>query len=331
MPCTVVVGGFFGDEGKGHIVSYLALNDRVDVTVRTGSVNAGHTVVWKGKEYGLRTVPASFVNENSRLYLGSGFNLNPRIFFQEIELTGTTGRIWVDRQCSIIDAEHIQRDQASGGRIGTTGQGVGPSIEDRVKRVARLAKDVPELTPYLADVPYEVNASLDRGEKVLLEGSQGTFLSLFHGTYPYVTARDTTSSAVCSEVGVGPKRVDDVLLVFKAFVSRVGKGPLEGELSREEALKRGWLEVATVTRRERRAASFNLGLARRAVMLNSPTQLALTKLDIVFPECRGVHGQNQLTAEAKEFVAGIEDALGVTVTLIGTGPNVEDVIDRRRG
>lgn len=328
MPCRVVVGGFFGDEGKGKIVAYLALRDEVDACARTGSVNAGHTVVWKGVKYGLRMVPSAFVYENCRLYIAPGANVNVEIFLREVDETNVKGRIWVDKYSSIIEAKHIELDQATGGRIGTTGQGVGPAIADRVRRVAKLAEHFEGLREYLADVPQELNKILDRKGKVILEGTQGTFLSLIHGTYPYVTSRDTTASAICSEVGIGPKKVDDVLLVFKAYVTRVGKGPLEGEIDREEALRRGWLEKATVTGRERRAAPFNFNLALRAVMLNAPTELALTKLDVLYPECTGARSFGELPLEAKQFIREVEEKLKVPVTLIGTGPNVEDVIDR---
>ena len=329
MPCTVIVGGFFGDEGKGKIVAYLALRDKVDATVRTGSVNAGHTVVWRGKTYGLRMVPSAFVYEKCRLYVAPGANVNPQVFLKEVEETGVKGRVWVDRHSSIIEAKHIEEDRATGKRIGTTGQGVGPAIADRVRRIAKLAKDLPELKPYLADVPLELNKILDKDGKVLVEGTQGTFLSLIHGTYPYVTGRDTTASAVCSEAGIGPKRVTDVVVVFKAYVTRVGKGPLEDELSRDEALRRGWLERATVTGRERRAAPFNFDLARRAIMLNTATQLAITKIDILYPECSGARTFEELSSEAKRFIREVEEKLKVPVTLIGTGPGVYDVVDRR--
>lgn len=329
MPCMVVVGGFFGDEGKGKIVAYLALKDKVAAAVRTGSVNAGHTVVWRGQTYGLRIVPSAFIYEKCKLYVASGANVNPSIFFKEVKETGVEGRIWVDGNSSIIEAKHIEIDRATGKRVGTTGQGVGPAIADRARRVARLARDLPELKPYLADVPYELNKVIDGGGRVLVEGTQGTFLSLIHGTYPYVTSRDTTASGVCSEVGIGPKKVDDILLVFKAYVTRVGKGPLEGELTREEALRRGWLERATVTGRERRAAPFNFNLAERAVMLNTPTQLAITKVDVLYPDCSGANSFGDLSSEAKRFIRKVEERLKVPVTLIGTGPSVGDVVDRR--
>lgn len=329
MPCTVVAGGFFGDEGKGKIVAYLALKDEADACVRTGSVNAGHTVVWKGVKYGLRMVPSAFVYENCKLYIAPGANVNVDVFLREVAETNVKGRIWVDKHSSIIEAKHIELDRTTGERIGTTGQGVGPAIADRVRRVAKLAEEIEELREYLADVPLELNKILDEKGRVILEGTQGTFLSLIHGTYPYVTSRDTTASAICSEAGIGPKRVDEVIVVFKAYVTRVGKGPLEGEIDREEAMRRGWLEKATVTGRERRAAPFNFNLASRAVMLNTPTQLAITKIDVLYPDCMGARSFGELSLEAKEFIRNIEEKLKVPVTLIGTGPDVEDIVDRR--
>ncbi|RLF23259.1 MAG: adenylosuccinate synthetase [Thermoprotei archaeon] len=332
MTLTVVVGGFFGDEGKGKIVSYLALKDKIDVAVRTGSVNAGHTVVFQGKTIKLRMIPSAFVYDKCRLLIGPGANVNPKIFLKEVEALKVHDRVGLDAQCSIIEEKHIVRDRTDehlAKKIGSTGQGVGPAIEDRVRRVAKLAKDVEELKPYITDVPYEVNKALDEGKKVLLEGTQGLFLSLYHGTYPYVTSRDTSAAAVCSEVGVGPRRVDEVIVVFKAYVTRVGGGPLEGELPMEEAKRRGWLEIATVTGRIRRAAPFNFKMAKRAVMINSATQIALTKMDVLFPECKGVREYDELSREAKEFIERIEKETGVKVTLIGTGADVFDIIDRR--
>lgn len=332
MPITVVVGGFFGDEGKGKIVSYLALKDKVDIAVRTGSVNAGHTVIWNNNTYRLRMIPSAFTYEKSRLLIAAGANINVKILLEEIELTKTHNRIGVDAHASIIEEHHIQEDRMDhhlSKNIGTTGQGVGPAIADRVKRRAKLAIDIPELKPYITDVALEVNEAGEKGKKIILEGTQATFLSLYHGTYPYVTGRDTIASAICSEVGVGPKKIDEVLVVFKAYVTRVGEGPLENELTLEEIERRGWIEKATVTGRIRRAAPFNIKYAKKAVMLNSATQIAITKLDVIFPKCRGVRRYQDLTEEAKQFIKEIEGQLKVPITLIGTGPEVYDIIDLR--
>jgi adenylosuccinate synthase len=332
MPCTVIAGAFWGDEGKGKIISYLALNDKLDVCVRTGSVNAAHTVWIEGKRYALHMVPAAFVYDKCRLLIGAGSNVHVGKFLEEVEATNVKNRMGIDQQASIIEEKHSTQDKTSAHLkgLGTTGWGVGPAIEERVRRTAKLAKDIPELKPYLTDVATEVNAAIDVGKKVLLEGTQGLMLSLFHGTYPYVTGRDTSASAICSEVGVGPTKVDNVLIVFKSFMTRVGTGPLPGELTKEEALKRGWFETAAGTGRERRSAPFNFEVAKKAVTINGATQAALTKLDSVYPQCKGARTYQELPQEAKQFINEIEKQTGIPVMLIGTGPEALDIIDRRK-
>ena len=332
MPCTVVVCGFFGDTGKGKIISYLALKDKVSVAVRAGvGPNAGHTVVYGGKAYKLRMIPSAFVYEGCRLLIGPGVLINPDVLLKEVEVTKSEGRVGVDPLCAIIEPKHIEADRGGhlASKIRTTGSGTGPCNADRALRRAKVARDIPELEKFLTDVPLEVNRAIDDGENVLIEGTQGTFLSLYHGTYPYCTSKDVTASAACSDVGVGPKKVDDVILVLKAFTTRVGAGPLPNEISWEEAERRGWAEVASVTGRRRRAAPFNFDLAKRAVMLNSATQAAVTKIDVLFPECKGVKSYDKLSDGAKSFIERIEDEIGIPVTLIGTGPEVWEVVDRR--
>jgi adenylosuccinate synthase len=334
MPCTIVVGGFFGDEGKGKIVAYLALNDKPRIVVRGGvGPNAGHTVTHAGTTYSLRMIPSGFVNEKSRLLIGPGVLVNPELVLKEVELTGTRSRLGIDRQCAIIEKRHIEQEEKSSylsGKIGTTRSGVGPCNADRVLRAAKLARDVPELREFMTDVSEEVNDALERGEKVLVEGTQGTFLSLYHGTYPYCTAKDVCASAICSDIGIGPTVVSEVLVVFKAFVTRVGEGELEGQLPSEEVERRGWQEYGTVTRRPRRAAPFNFKLARRAVRLNGATALAVTKLDVIFPMARGIRSYDALPEDAKKFVSEIERQTNVAVRLLGTGPSDIDVIDLRQ-
>ena len=332
MPCTVIVGAFWGDEGKGKIISYLALKDQLDFCVRTGSVNAAHTVYNEGKKYALHMVPAAFLNPKTRLLIAAGANVDVNTFFSEVQLTNVDGRIGVDQNASIIEEKHSAQDKASAVNkgIGTTGRGVGPAIEERVRRTAKLAKDIPELKAYLADQVQEVNDGLDAGKKVLLEGTQGFMLSLFlSGGYPYVTGRDTGASAIASEAGVGPTRVDDVLMVYKSFITRVGSGPLPGEISKEEAVKRGWFETAAGTGRDRRSAPFDFDLAKKTAKVNGATQAALTKLDVLFPSCRSSRKYGDLPADAKNFVKEVENATGIPVAIIGTGPDALDIIDRR--
>jgi adenylosuccinate synthase len=332
MPCTVIAGAFWGDEGKGKIISYIALKDKLDVCVRTGSVNAAHTVWFEGKRYALHMVPAAFVYEKCRLLIGAGANVHVAKFLEEVEATNVKNRIGVDQQASIIEEKHSIQDKTSAHLkgLGTTGWGIGPAIEERVRRTAKLAKDIPELQPYLTEVSTEVNEAIDADKNVLLEGTQGLMLSLFYGTYPYVTGRDTSASAICSEAGVGPTKVDNVLVVFKAFVTRVGTGPLPGELTKEEATKRGWFETAAGTGRDRRSAPLDFELAKKATMIHGATQAAVTKLDALYPECKSARRYDALPKEAKQFISKIERQTGIPVVLIGTGPEALDIIDRRK-
>lgn len=332
MPCTVIAGGFWGDEGKGKIISYLALNDKLDYCVRTGSVNAAHTIWHQGKRYALHMVPGGFVYDKCRLLIAPGSNVHVAQFLKEVEETAVHKRISIDNQASIIEEKHSNQDKTSAHLkgIGTTGWGVGPAIEERVRRTAKLAKETSELKPYLADVSTEINQALDENKKVLLEGTQGLLLSLYHGTYPYVTSRDTSASAICSEAGIGPTRINQVIVVLKSFITRVGTGPLPGEITKEEAIKQGWFETAAGTGRDRRAAPFNLELAKKATTLNGATQIALTKLDCLYPESKGTKKYEQLHKDAKAFIENVEKQTHVPVTLVGTGPDALDLIDRRK-
>jgi adenylosuccinate synthase len=333
MPCIVIVGGFYGDEGKGKVIAYLAKKDNYSIAVRGGvGPNAGHTFVDEGKMYKVRMLPSAALNLSTRLLIGPGVLINPEILLKEIETFNASDRTFVDAQCGIIDQKHIEKDNLEDhlkGFIGTTGSGTGPANADRAFRLLKLAREIDVLSLYLEDVSSSVNFALDNKENVIVEGTQGTFLSLYYGEYPYVTSKDVTASGICSDVGIGPKKVDDVLVVFKSYVTRVGGGPLQDEVSREEAEKRGWLEYGSVTGRERRSSPFDMNLAKKAIRLNSATQLAITKLDVIFPETSGIREFNKLSEKAKKFIQNIEAETGVKVILIGTGPELNDIIDRR--
>ena len=333
MPCIVTVGGFYGDEGKGKIVAYLSIKDNFEIAARGGvGPNAGHTFVQNGKEYKVRMLPSAVLNGNTRLLVGAGVLVEPNILLKEIQTFNTTDRTFVDFQCGIIDNIHQDNDKNNehlNKVIGTTGSGTGPANADRALRNIKLAKDIPEIALYLEDVSNSINHSIDNNEKVLIEGTQGTFLSLFHGTYPFVTSKDVTASAICSDVGVGPKKIDDVLIVFKSYVTRVGEGPLNCEITSEQAREKNWLEFGSVTGRQRRSAPFDYDLAKKAIQINSATQIALTKLDVVYPKSKGIKDFSSLPQEAKDFVLNIESETGLPVTIIGTGAEIMDTIDRR--
>ncbi|MEK0340180.1 MAG: adenylosuccinate synthetase [Nitrosopumilus sp.] len=332
MTSTVVVGGFFGDEGKGKIISYLAIKDNPKIIVRGGAgPNAGHTIRDGDKVYKVRMLPSGFLNKNAKVMIGPGVVINPDILKKEIQDFNVSGRLFIDKHCGIIEETHLTLDSKGElkEKIGSTGSGTGPANADRAMRVLKLAKDIDSLSSLIIDVPQAINSALSANEHVLVEGTQGTFLSLWHGTYPFVTSKDVTASGICADVGLGPTKVDEVIVVFKSYVTRVGTGPLENELSLDEAEKKGWSEFGTVTGRQRRAADFDFDLARRAIMLNGATQISITKLDVLYTDCAGETLFDNLSKEAKAFIKNIEDKLNTPVTIIGTGPDINDVIDRR--
>jgi adenylosuccinate synthase len=329
---TLIVGGFFGDEGKGKIAGYIALSKNYKYAVRTGSINAGHTVVYNGREYKLRTISAGFVNKVAKLLIPPGALIRLDVFFHELRELNVEDRVFIDYNTGVITEEHVNQERGDSilKSIGSTAQGVGAAMADRVLRRLKLARDYPALAKFLTDVPLLINNALDRGEGVLVEGTQGTFLSLYHGTYPYVTSRDTTASGILSELGVGPRRVDHVIVVFKSYVTRVGEGPLEGELPASEVEKMRLAERGTVTGRLRRVAPFNFKLAERSLMLNSATLIAITKIDALFREARHVRKWEDLPRNARAWVEEVESRLNKPVVLIGTGEELEDVVDRSR-
>lgn len=333
MTCNVIVGGFYGDEGKGKIIAYLSLKDNPKIAVRGGvGANAGHTFVHNNQTYKVRMLPSAVLNPETQLLIGAGVLITPGVLIDESRKYNAENRTIIDNHCGIIDESHIKRDKENShlkNTIGTTGTGTGPANSDRALRILNLAKNVDSLKKYLGNVSDIVNESIDKSQSVLIEGTQGTFLSLYHGDYPFVTSKDVTASGICSDVGIGPKKVDDVILVFKAYVTRVGGGPLENEISPDEAAKLGWVEYGSVTGRQRRASPFNLELAKKSIKINSATQLAVTKLDVVFPECAGLTEYSKLTSKPRQFIENIEANLGVKVVLIGTGAEINQIIDRR--
>lgn len=336
MTCNVLVGGEWGDEGKGKCITYLCSNDKPDIIARAGvGPNAGHSVEFNGEKYGLRLIPSGFVHTGARLLVGAGVLINPEVFLYELSYLKkykVAERTFADYRCAIIEQKHMDQDRSSdylSKNIGTTGSGCGPANAERVMRTAKLAGQVEEMNGHTTDVPTEINEALDEGEDVFIEGSQGFGLSLYYGTYPYVTSKDTTASTAAADVGVGPTRVDEVINVFKAYITRVGAGPFKTEISQEEAEEMNIEEYGTVTGRRRRVGIFDMEMAKESCMINGATQIALTCVDRLYPQSERVDDYSKLSSEVKKFIDEIETEVKVPVTIISTGPDLKDTIDLR--
>ena len=143
----------------------------------------------------------------------------------------------------------------------------------------------PRVAPLIADTVSMVHEALEAGKHVLLEGAQAVFLDLDHGTYPFVTSSNPVAGGACVGAGIGPKHIDRIVGIAKAYVTRVGAGPFPTELFGEQAddlIERGH-EYGVNTGRRRRVGWFDAVMLRQAVRLNSMTELALTKLDLLDP------------------------------------------------
>ena len=166
-----------------------------------------------------------------------------------------------------------------------------------------------------------------------MEGTQGIKLSLLHGEYPFVTSRDTTASTFLGEAGLGPKSVRDVYVVFKPYITRVGPGPLDHEMTDEKELEvyhtKGH-EIGSVSKRLRRIGAFEKRSASRAIMINNCTKIAITHIDM-FPGNDRVKKYEDFTTEAKAFLESLKQLSAEVyphpeIALISTGPDMEDTL-----
>jgi adenylosuccinate synthase len=226
------------------------------------------------------------------------------------------------------------------------GAGGDPIDVDAV--VAQFAELGARLAPYVTDTVVMLHDALDRDDALLLEGAQATFLDLDHGTYPFVTSSNPTAGGACVGTGIGPRYLTRIIGITKAYTTRVGSGPFPTELLDElgDRLVEIGHEFGTVTGRRRRCGWLDCVMLRKAVRLNSLTELALTKLDVLdtFAEVKvcteydadgrpvyavlpgwltdigSVTDVAALPAEARAFIELVEREAGVPVRIVGTGP-----------
>jgi adenylosuccinate synthase len=342
----VIVGGQYGSEGKGHIASYLSRE--YAVLVRVGGPNAGHKVFLKSGPYIHHQLPSGTLRSPAaKLVIAPGAVVNPESLLKEIrECKVDHERLSIDPQTMIITARDCQFEAGLQQRISSTGQGVGAATARRIlnrgKRV-RLAKDVRELRPFVRDTWELLERTYNCGGRVLVEGTQGTGLSLFHGSYPYVTSRDTTVSGCLSEAGISPSRVRKIIMVCRTYPIRVqnpsggSSGPLRQELDWDEIARRAEVPVKEIktnertstTNRERRVGAFDWVLLRKNSALNGPTDLAITFTDYLNPSNAEARRYEQLSPDTIRFIEEVERVGAAPVSLISTRFDFRSIIDRR--
>jgi adenylosuccinate synthase len=286
-----------------------------------------------------RGIGPAYADKAARLGIRVQDILDPKILRQKIET-------------ALVEKDKLLDDPLDGGELA-----------DRVERHAV------RLRPYVADTSLLVDGALRRGERVLLEGAQGTLLDLDHGTYPFVTSSNPTAGAAATGIGIGPTRIDGVIGVAKAYVTRVGEGPFPTEIDGPDEARVRELgeEYGTTTGRERRCGWLDLVALRFAARINGLTELALTKLDVLsefaeipvcvryrlpdgsetkdfpahqsdFHHARPVYetlpGWSEpldegLPHAARRYIGFIEEAVELEVTMVGTGADRASVVTRR--
>lgn len=348
----VIIGGQYGSEGKGNIAHYLA--PEYDVLVRVGGPNAGHQVfVGKGeKPYTFRQLPSGHLgNKDATLVIGAGAVIGLNVLLKEIgELSISYDRLIIDHQAMIIEDEDIRWEESKlKGAIGSTAQGTGHAtarkiLERNPKTSVRLARDIRQLSKYIGDTVEYFASCLSHGKRIMLEGTQGTSLSIHHGHYPHVTSRATTAAGCLAEAGLAARHVRRVLMVCRTYPIRVGdsvdgktSGYMSQEISFEEVARRSRIapetlvkqEVGSVSGRKRRVAEFDWAQLRRSLLLNGGTDIALTFADYFGVENRKAYRYEQLTDDTLRFIEEMEKVSGVPVSLISTDFSERNIIDRR--
>ena len=343
----VLVGGQYGSEGKGNIVAHIA--PEYGLLVRVGGPNAGHKVYKEPTPEAYYHLPAGTGRApKAKLLLGAGAVIYPRKLMSEIaEGHVEAGRLSIDPQAVIVEDADVTTERDTLASIGSTTQGVGMASARKITERGsyenggglRLAKDVEELRPFIEDAQTVLEQHYLRGARILLEGTQGTGLSIHHGQYPHVTSRETSVSGCLADAGIAPTYVNRVVMVCRTYPIRVGgpSGPLGIELSYEDLERRSGVELAellqiektTTTGRQRRLGEFDWWALKRAVQLNGPTDLALTFVDYLTKENRDAYRYEQLSVDTLRFVEEVERVSGRPVSLISTDFNWRNIIDRR--
>jgi adenylosuccinate synthase len=264
---AVVIGELDDLESRGHATDGL-----VFVSGNAHLIMPWHVALDGARERRLgdlqigttrRGIGPAYADKATRIGIRVQDLLDPKILRQKIELAAGEKNVWLERV-----------------------YGLDPFDPEEVV-VAHLGY-AERLAPYVADTSLLVDRTLRAGQRILFEGAQGTLLDLDHGTYPFVTSSSPIAAGAAVSFGIGPNRLDEVLGVAKAYVTRVGEGPFPSEIEGpdQERVRELGGEFGTVTGRERRCGWLDLVALRFAVRVNGITSLALTKLDVLstFPE-----------------------------------------------
>ncbi len=330
MPVTVIVGGQFGSEGKGKVAKCIAEATKATVAIRCGGPNSGHTIINdKGHPVIFQQLPTACIIPDVISVLCAGMYIDIEILLSEIVKANIDEKhLFIDPKAVIITEEIKECEQNNDLQylIGSTASGTGEAVIRRIQRKSDIvfAGEIAELRPYVRNVSDFLRERLDRGERIILEGTQGFGLSLIHSSYyPNVTSRDTTASGFLAEAGLSPLDVDDVVLVIRAFPIRVAgnSGPLPNEidwniLTKESCSPDDLTERTSVTNKIRRVARFDADIVRQAIKINKPSRIVLNHLDYVDYNVR----EQGMTEIISDFMHAVSKDIESKIDIFGTNP-----------
>ena len=333
MAITAVIGGQWGDEGKGKIVDLLS-RDANMVARFQGGANAGHTVYKGEHKIILHQIPSGILTENCQCVLGNGMVIDPVDLVKELGMLTENGilhngSIHIAANAHIVTPVHKRIDSRSeeqtNQKIGTTCRGIGPAYVDKYNRcgiraldlndtvnlrqkvmdrlelalssgelsdsdrinilpeIEKFLEDSVTISPMVEDTFSMLHEMVENKQNILLEGAQGTMLDVNHGTYPFVTSSSPSSGGIATGLGLPLTKVNRIIGIFKAYITRVGKGPFPTELFDDdgEKLRNLGKEYGATTGRSRRCGWFDAVEAKYSVQINGFTEITLTKLDIL--------------------------------------------------
>jgi adenylosuccinate synthase len=334
MAVVAVIGGQWGDEGKGKIVDELSMD--ADYVVRyQGGSNAGHRVVYEKGEFAFRLVPSGILFPNTRCIIGNGVVVDPKGLIAEMEELQGQGvdisRLFISERAHVVMPYHflldrLEEEARGADKIGSTQRGITPAYVDKHARIGIRMADLLDvdtfrsklstilqqknrmitqiygqpplsleeihgeyfgyglqLRPHIADTQAMLYDALFDRKTILLEGAQGALLDIDFGTYPFVTSSSTIAANAAGGAGLPPRSIERVIGVYKAYITRVGSGPMPTELfdaAGQELRERGH-EYGTNTGRERRCGWFDAVAGRFVAHLNGLDVAVVTKLDVL--------------------------------------------------
>ncbi|MBC9784987.1 adenylosuccinate synthetase [Heliobacterium chlorum] len=349
---SAIIGGQIGSEGKGKIAGYIACKDNIKYAINNFFPNAGHT--WKlGKnKVVVHQLPIALVNKNTQLLIGPAAAVDLDKLIEEINTYDSQfkvrERLKISPRAVVVQKYHREQEKKDSNllNISSTQTGGAAAYIEKIMRKSsvKLCRDEPELTDFIAQNGTDIilHNAIDSGESIVIEGAQGFELDINHGfDFPHCTSRQTNLAQMVADCGIPIDALKNIYCVIRPFPIRVGgqSGPWSKQELRWEDIEQnagmpiGHLkekEYSTTTHKRRRVFAFDFERLKLMVKIYTPSDFCLNHVDYINHKDFGIKQFKLLSNESQQFIKKIENETDVPVTLIGTGPDNEHIIDRRK-